>query len=55
MGLSSPGKAEIVSLDSGNIDDILSKSSEFSTWLWHNACWSDGAIELQTSDRLFVN
>lgn len=37
MGLSSPGKAEIVSLDSGNIDDILSKSSEFSSQLFRFA------------------
>lgn len=39
MGLSSPGKAEIVSLDSGNIDDILSKSSEF-YWLLFRFAYS---------------
>lgn len=27
MGLSTPGQAEITSLDSGNIDDVLSKAS----------------------------
>lgn len=26
MGLSTPGQAEITSLDSGNIDDVLSKN-----------------------------
>lgn len=29
MGLSTPGQAEIVSLDSNNIDDVLSKTSRF--------------------------
>ena len=27
MGLSTPGQAEITSLDSANIDDVLSKAS----------------------------
>lgn len=29
MGLSTPGKAEITSLDSGNIDEVLSKATQF--------------------------
>lgn len=29
MGLSTPGQAEITSLDSGNIDEVLSKASHF--------------------------
>lgn len=29
MGLSTPGQAEIISLDSGNIDDVLSKTAHF--------------------------